>query len=355
MSEKFCAYSEIESVSRQKFIDLIKEKGFTDPSIQWTASIKVDGAQFSIYVYPDGKIRYSRRNALLKENEGFYNYQEAVKADNLEPKSVQIRKILIEKGLITESSTIIICGELFGGSYNHPDVPKSKFKGIQSRIQYAPGIHFYCFDIMIEKDGNFVYIDDNIVTEVCNAVQMTSHYVVKIGTFDECMAVPNNTPDPIGVEYYGLPPIENNIIEGIVIKPVHPIVYDEQRIILKNKNEIFEEKINKKQEKPKKSDPKSNFTEKELEIYGHKMEYVTESRICSVVSKIGEITKKDFMKLRNEFLNDATKDFLKDYGEEIAKLPKKEYDHAKVDKIFANDVTQWIRPHFAKYMSATDK
>ena len=41
---------------------------------QWIVTEKVHGANFAIY-YKDGKISFSKRNAMLEENEWFYNYQ----------------------------------------------------------------------------------------------------------------------------------------------------------------------------------------------------------------------------------------------------------------------------------------
>ncbi|KAH0786657.1 RNA ligase, Rnl2 family [Histomonas meleagridis] len=354
MSEVFQKYSNIEIASRKKIIDTIRFGGYADPSIKWTASIKVDGAQFSIYVYPNESIKYSRRKGFLTDNDKFYDYKSAIKSESLDQKSIEIRHLLIEKGISSDNSTIIICGELFGGIYLHPDVPQEIVTPIQKRIQYAPGIHFYCFDIMVEKDGQFQYIDDDVVTEVCDKVKMTSHYVVKIGTFDECMQVPNNIPDPIGVEYYGLPPIQNNIIEGIVIKPVHPIMKNSARIILKNKNEIFAEKMDPRHLCPKKKEVKSDLSEKEEEILQHKMEYLTESRICSVISKIGQVSRRDFVMVRNDFIEDVNEDFMKDYGEEVENLKKEEYDQAKVDEKFMKEVTKWLGFRFKNYVTVKD-
>ena len=59
-----------------------------------------------------------------------------------------------------------------------------------------------------------------------------------VGLLDDCLAYPHVFPTAIPAEL-GLPPIEGNLCEGIIINPLTPIILpDDTRVAVKMKREI---------------------------------------------------------------------------------------------------------------------
>ena len=161
----FERYSEIDS-GNEKRIELLRSFKMCEKDDEWIGTEKVHGANFGIYSLDYGtKIRYSKRSGLMPDGEHFFGYHALI------PDLVQcIRKVreALEAKFTAESKggepvkvhTVIVNGELFGGKYEHPSVPKStqtftmrgKTRGINAVQndqfpQYSPNLHFYAFDI----------------------------------------------------------------------------------------------------------------------------------------------------------------------------------------------------------------
>jgi len=139
---------------------------------------------------------------------------------------------------------------------------------------------------------------------------------------------------------FNLHEIENNICEGVVIKPIVDLKMGESRVILKSKNEKFMEKAKAPKQKVKKelSDDDKNFLE---EVF----KYITENRLNNVLSKMCELTEKDFGKLLKEFQKDIEDEFVKDFGLEVwNEYMSKKY----VGKFFSKECANFIRPYFIK-------
>jgi Rnl2 family RNA ligase len=141
------------------------------------------------------------------------------------------------------------------------------------------------------------------------------------GTFEECLKYSNSFPSQISV-WLRLPELEDNICEGVVIKPVIPkFLSDKTRVILKNKNEKWAEKA-KVRDRPKR--PQMTLSEKGGELLNEMESLITENRLRNVLSKTGPIGQKEFGKLIQLFSKDVLEDFFKDYLEEYDGLEKKE-------------------------------
>lgn len=304
----FKKYSEIENTYRVKILDNIRNHGYDIPDITWTVTEKVDGSNLSFWIRK-GVITPARRTAFLEPDENFYNYQTVLE---------KYRDKFIKAAARFPSSTVIIYGELFGGSYKHPDVPKDPdAKKVQDRIQYCPHNDFYVFDVYImnkERDLNSYYLPHNVVGLLCEAEGFLYAKSIFTGTFDECLKFDNRFITTIPA-IFDLPPIENNYAEGVVIKPNDPLYFKNgDRVILKNKIEEFAEitKI------PKEKEP---LLPEVTSAIGRLSDYITESRYYSVISKLGEVTIKDFSYVMKEYTSDLMKDFIKDYPEYV-ELPK---------------------------------
>ena len=297
---KFKKYSEIENTYRTKTIDFIREHGYDDKSYQWVVTEKVDGSNLSFWV-SDSEIKAARRTGFLEPDENFYNYQTVLNCYK------QI--FTLEKHLYYgDCEYIIIYGELFGGSYNHPNVPRdTDAKKVQNRIQYCPSNDFYPFDVYTVSDDYTGYVPHRELEAIFNHSPIPYAKALFRGTFDECLAYDINFPTTIP-DFYRLPPIEGNNAEGVVIKPEFPLYFRTgDRAILKNKIEDFSEIKQPRDKLPEVLPPEVNEA---IEIIN---KYVTESRYYSVISKLGEVTIKDFGDVMKEYTTDVMSDFNKDF------------------------------------------
>ena len=345
MKFEFKKYNEIENSYRTEFLNKIHELGYDNPMIKYVASVKVDGANFCVSIDENNKFHYSKRTMELERGDNFYNWEYAMRRDNVPEK---VKKI---KNLLVDAVEVNVYGELAGGKYNHPDVPKENVSAVQARVQYAPFVFFYAFDIsIVDHENKRYYLDEDTFDKVCKAVNLTRSIVVKTGTLKDCLDYPNDFQDPVAQMLFGLPPIDNNITEGVVIKPVYPIwLPNGSRLIIKNKNDKFKEKMTAKTgKKPK--EPERDLTDIENMTFRWLDEYKTESRLYSVISKIGIVTSKDFGKIMNVFMKDLFDEFNKDYEVKIKELEEshtiEEFVFSRVTKKFQKHVQDWIRPVF---------
>ena len=198
----------------------------------WAVQEKVDGANVS-FLCDDLDVRMARRTAVLDPLEPFFGYQEV-----LERYSGHIYHIYNLLRLSYPALTsIAVYGELFGGHYPHPDVaPNPLARPVQKGIWYAPGHDFYAFDIYVftRSGGFFLPVDEaNRLFSTAGLLYARNRF---IGLLDDCLAYPCRFPTGIPTEL-GLPPIPYNLCEGIVIKPLVPLLLpDGSRVAIKVKS-----------------------------------------------------------------------------------------------------------------------
>jgi len=162
----------------------------------------------------------------------------------------------------------------------------------------------------------------------------------------DCLEYPNDFESGI-YKYFDLPKIENNIVEGVVIKPNATVFFGNgERVILKNKNEKWTEKA--KQPKVKvKSDVKlTEDAKRSIEVIS---QYVTENRLKNIISKIGTVTTKDFGKVLSAYIEDIFDDVIKDgnrpdFDDSTQKIIRK-----TISKV-ASDI---LRPNFRNIIDGT--
>lgn len=196
---------------------------------------KVHGANVS-FLCDDKNLRMARRTAILGEEEPFFRYQELL--EHYESAVCHVFNRL--RGRYPKMTSIAVYGELFGGGYPHPCVPLHRqVKPVQKEIWYIPGYDFHAFDIYVFMgDGGFFLP----VQEANDLFALAGfHYAHNLftGTLDECLGYPCEFPTTIPSEY-GLPLLEDNLCEGIVIKPLIPLILpDGSRVAVKKKNVGF--------------------------------------------------------------------------------------------------------------------
>lgn len=334
-SMRFARYSSIENSYREKTLNYIRELGLTHPDNgDWVVLEKVHGANFSIWVKlvaGGPTIKYAKRSGFLGEG-GFFNYHNVV-GELQENISEIVDQIYTTKGSYTDY--VVLCGELAGGTYPHPEIAKSKdAKKVQDGVYYSPDNFFYMFDIKV--DGQLV--DHDEFTELAEQGGVTYAKELFRGSFNDCLEYPNDGVSTIPERDFGLPPIDGNIMEGVVIKPTKPLFLpDGSRVILKNKNNKFSEV-----DKEKKVKAEVKLSDTEQELLSEFMSLITENRLKNVISKEGEFTTKDFGKLLGLLVHDAYMDFCKDHSDALESLEKPR--RKLIQKVINKAAGNLIRP-----------
>lgn len=231
-------------------------------------------------------------------------------------------------------SRIQVFGELFGGRYNGLP-PVQGIKAIQKHVNYCDRIEFVSFDIhySVVKDGKtwdrWMNYD-----QAMNVLEESGFPYLKPlfrGTFEEAMAHPHEFQSTIPA-MLGMPPLEKNPAEGVVIKPTENVDYPSgQRFILKHKTDFFNEKS-----KPEPLLKTSDVSEKCLELLSTVESYATLRRLENVYSKFGNIGQDQLLP---KFKHDILNDFYKEHGLEALESKERRFFHVhlriKCSKIIA--------------------
>jgi len=315
---EFKKYSSIENTYNKDFMERIKSEGYD--SLTYVVQEKVHGANCCFVT--DGKdVHFAKRTGLMEAGEKFYNYDEL-----LVRYTERVIRLYAEiKENYPDTKSVLVYGEMFGGKYPHPDVKNdSKVMCIQKGVFYSPVHEFYGFDIYVRGLEHGRYLPVNESNTLFEKSEFLYAKTLFEGTIDACLSYPNAFQSQIA-EWLGLPPIEDNICEGIVIRPVEPVFFGNgSRLLLKNKNSKFAEKKSVKKRQP------ALFIEPTYSQELNNMltiteEYVTENRLNNTISKIGEVAfPKDAGRLIGLLSKDVQDDFLKEHSGIYASLEKSE-------------------------------
>ena len=308
----FVKYTSIENTYREEFLDRIKGHGFWD--MEYVVQEKTHGANLSYFTENGIGFKSAKRSGTLAADEKFHNHELIL--EELKPNFIRIWNKL--KNKYAELNQLNIFGELIGGSYPHKSIKQdNKSIKVQKGIFYSPQNHFFAYDILINGDTYLSVGEANYFFEKENMLHAKTLFR---GSLEDCLKYPNAFKSIVSADL-GLPELENNTCEGVVIKPVTPCFFNNGvRVILKNKNERWSE--NTKFHKTIKKEEK--LPEKVIKLQGAILTYVTENRLNNVVSKIGEITFQDFGRVLGLFNKDIIEDFFKDYHHITDDLEKKE-------------------------------
>ena len=330
---KFQKYGSIENSYREKTLYYIHSEGFADPEILWVATEKIHGANFSLWY--DGKdFNCGKRSGFIGAD-NFYNVDRI--RDTLR---CYMEDLHYEIDRLCLGTEVVVYGELFGGLYPHPavlkalDVSKQPIKSIQKGVFYHPDVNFIAFDLVIDEK----IIDYTTFELLMKKTSIPYTKPLMIGTFNDVMTLNNVFESTIHANF-GLPKIENNEAEGLVLKPVHPLFFgNDSRVILKNKNPKFGEEDNRN------SSPKEHRDLNPVisEAFDIASSYITENRLRNVLSKYGLVESyKEFGKVLGAYSVDVQ--------EELAKNHKIDLDKADtkiLNKLINTKSGALIRTHF---------
>ncbi|MEW7292883.1 RNA ligase, Rnl2 family [Aquimarina sp. 2304DJ70-9] len=324
----FKKYTSIENTYRDEFLDRIKGHGFWND--EFIVQEKVHGANLSYWTTNGEDFFSAKRTDQISNDEKFYNHDLILK--QIEPK---LKNIWLDlKNEFEDLKQLTIFGEIIGGDYPHKEVESDKKSIIvQKGIFYSPKNHFYAFDILINSE---IYLNVDVSNEHFEKQNLLHAKTVFRGNINECMNYPNDFNSTLPKEF-NLPELVPNIVEGVVIKPIKTRHFNNGvRVILKNKNEKWSE--NKKYHKSIKLE--DELSDKVVKLQEAILTYVTENRLNNVISKIGEVSQKDFGSVLGMFNKDVVEDFLKDYHQITNQLEKKELK--LITKSFAKTATELV-------------
>ncbi|MDR3185083.1 MAG: RNA ligase, Rnl2 family [Prevotellaceae bacterium] len=314
----FKKYSSIENTYDKELLDKIKLE--LPESLQYVIQEKVHGAN-CCFVTDGRDVQFAKRTGVIEPGEAFYDYEELLERYRERVASL-FRRV---KAKHADTEGILVYGEMFGGKYPHPDVKNSPaVLTIQKGVYYCPAHEFYGFDIYAagtDRRRYFPVDETNAFFEESGILYAKTLFH---GTLDECLAYPNDFPSQIS-GWLGLPPVEDNICEGVVIRPVEPaFLSNGSRVLLKSKNSRFAEKKAVKKRQPALF-VAPTYSEALNDQLALTEAYVTENRLDNVVSKIGQVSlPKETGKLIGLFSKDILDDYLKEHASSYALLEKSE-------------------------------
>jgi Rnl2 family RNA ligase len=350
----FFKYNEIENTYRTDFIEKIKNLEL-DPNTQFACFTKIDGSNVSIILDEENKLTIAGRNQIVPDNDKYMNVHYVVEKMNLKNKFETIKKLVAKKyGFKNDKFQLQIYGELCGGFYRHKEVePIKGAVKIQGRVSYNPDNVWIPFDGFAFLDERQYYFDVDTLASFCKEADLPCQIERFRGTLEECLNFDNVFIDDTGNKLFGLPLIEDNISEGVVIKPIIPIWFKNgERVILKNKTEKFKEK--KKKEKKEHAEP-IPLKDIEIQVLNILDEYNTESRLLSVISKEVIVNDKLFGKILGLFILDCINDAIKDHPEIEKYLKEKDkeiFDAKRVRRLFQDKVVPELREQFIAYLTS---
>ena len=304
---KFKKYSSIENTYRQRTINHIIQQGLSDG--KWQVTEKIHGCNFSMWRNRE-EFKFAKRSSFTDGD--FYNCQEVV--DKYKLNMHRLWQTIRNNG----GFEVTVFGELYG-------------PGIQTGVYYSDEKDFAAFDIMV--DGEL--LSPVATYNMCIAHRIPHVPVIGYFEFQEALKHSPEFNSILGNK-------EDNISEGVVIKPMSPKFFKNGgRVILKNKSKKFSETNG--TQKPKKSN-NVTLTEDTLKVVEVISTYINENRLRNVISKIGQVSQKEFAKVSGLLTQDAIQDYEKDLGTPLTDLLGDERKTAY--KAIGNVSSMLLREHF---------
>ncbi|MBL9099422.1 MAG: RNA ligase [Myxococcales bacterium] len=247
--------------------------GAPPPGGPWVALEKLHGAQMVVAVAGD-ELRFGKRKAWLADEEPFFGWQ-LLRA----PLGAAARAARERLG----RATVVLYGELYGGSYPHPDVAAVPgLTPVQTGIWYAPDLRYAVFDVLVadgeEDEGEF--LSHREVAELARMVGLDSPPVLHAGARADVERVPVRYPTRMPARL-GLPELSDNLAEGVVSKP-DARARPSQRVVYKRKIAEFDELQFRESEA---FDPNQRVDLAGLTAHGLRL--VNPPRVASAASKWG--------------------------------------------------------------------
>jgi len=307
-------------LTAQDFSILEKEK--------WVVTEKIHGANFS-FVYEKSRLKFAKRKEYLQWTDDFFGFQLVV--NQLEDRILQLFEQLKTD---YSAETCILYGELFGGKYPHQEVEIfPNVQAIQTGVYYSPTIEFCAFDLAFQLNDSEskVYLSYETAISYFKKFEIFYAKPLFIGKMNEAMNF-NTKMNSLIPKELNLPELQNNLIEGIVIKPFHETDI-KPRPILKIKNIEFDEEEKFHEAEKWSFIPKISSKSEELGyILDELKRNLTKNRLESAISKIGPLDFNNQFRI-TEIKNELLHDIFVDFNE----------NNELILNELSNDETEWLK------------
>ncbi|KRD05382.1 2'-5' RNA ligase [Flavobacterium sp. Root901] len=276
--------------------------------LKWVVTEKIHGANFS-FIYQNRNLNFAKRKEILKWNDDFFGFQAVINKTE-----TQIISLFEQLSIDFKADKYIIYGELFGGHYPHQViVPEPNLQAIQTGVYYSPSINFCAFDIAFEKNGKKEYLDYELAVSYFERFSVFYAQILFKGKLNEALEFNKRISSTIPA-LLNLPTIQENLIEGIVVKPLKHtgLINDNERPVIKLKNPEFKEQKFHQAQNWFYIPEVSSHSEELTFLIDDLRSYITQNRLNSVLSKIGAIDFKNSQRMEsiyNEFIEDVLLDF----------------------------------------------
>ena len=219
-------------------------------------------------------LHIGKRKAWLEEGDAFFGWQ------LLRPELARACRAFFD-AFANGSGTLYLYGELFGGHYPHADVrPFPGMSAVQTGVWYAPDMHWALFDAVHVSESQARFIAADEVTSAARRAGVLTPPVLARGrkndVLDTAVRFPTRVP-----AIFGLPAIEGNFAEGIVVK-ADGVAAATERGIIKRKIEEFDEQ---RLDESEAWDASQRLPMEALRDIAVRL--VNEARVVSAASKVG--------------------------------------------------------------------
>lgn len=280
--------------------------------VQWCATEKVHGSNFCWIVSAD-EIKGGNRTQVLEPNAPFFGWQ-SVLTRLRDPLNALFGLLTNEeraKQLFEESTPVVrafVFGEICGGVY--PDLPSpTGVQAVQTGIYYSPNVEFIAFDLAVSFAATpsvRSYMNFEDALQLLTEVSIPHVTPLFVGTYSQAVNFSPRFESGIS-RMLGLPPVPNNLAEGVVIRPMRAILVPTkkglERPIMKNKIPEFSEDKRFQNASKWADAPPTEQAWQSPETLLADLTYevsslVTTQRIDNAISKMGHVDPKDKERMR---------------------------------------------------------
>ncbi|CAK0876991.1 unnamed protein product [Prorocentrum cordatum] len=269
-------------------------------SASWCVTEKVHGANFSVHVDRAGRLRCAKRTGFLAEHEDFFGHFAVLRRRRAG--LVALAEELMAADAAVESAVLVIFGELFGGRYPHATVaPDDSARPVQTGIWYCPHVEFILFDAAVVGGGEGGLFES--YSRVAGLAEKHGLLYAKpllVGPRGLCANYGPRFATTLPAAF-GLPVIEANTAEGIVVKP-----WDVQTPICERP--IFKLKVKEFSEGDGCPPPAGDPAMRDFIL-----SFVNDNRVAAAASKVGSPSDRD---LWNEIVELVIADIVDEIGED---------------------------------------
>lgn len=275
------------------------------PDEVWVMSEKIHGANYSIIIYADGSVKSATRTAVIEDNVSFFNHVDVRSRyeDNL-----KLAFDIIQKFVDFKIWSIQFIWELFGGEY--PGVKNDGSIKVQKWVFYTNINDYAMVDILvISEDGEIgKYLNYDEFYYIADGLNIPIAPILAYGKLEDLISIDVETFESVVPWLYNMPSIENNIAEGVVIKPkTNAYLPSWERVIIKKKSDKFKE-VSREKKNPRPQQEMVEASPEFNELTTIIEDYLNENRVESAQSKFPQ---------GMQYIGDIIGDFSKDVYEQV--------------------------------------